>query len=308
VFEGVTVASIPLTVPEGSVASYKAANVWRDFIYVPTVAPSTFVVTFDANGGAVTPASGVTGADGKLAAALPVPTRAATATHTYTFAGWFDAAVGGAAVTADKVYAANTTIYAQWTAAEIPVVPGTGKTYSVTWDARGGTVSVTTQTVDSGVVVTSAVATKPGYKFGGWYKDSTYKAYQAFPFSATEDIALYARWKRAVFAPGVALGPNPLAKAVGGVGIFREGDAIKPATLTVYDAVGNVVNKIKIADVGALRATPFSDDPGDRRRVGAWDLRDAKGRLVPDGTYLVRGKVTLVDGTVEKVSVLVGVR
>jgi hypothetical protein len=37
-------------------------------------------------------------------------------------------------------------------------------------------------------------------------------------------------------------------------------------------------------------------------------LRDAKGRLVPEGTYLVRGKVTLVDGTVEKVSVLVGVR
>jgi uncharacterized repeat protein (TIGR02543 family) len=186
-----------------------------------------------------------------------------------------------------------------------PIEP---KTYTITWIPNGGTVgSAAPATVDSGSVINAATVTRPDYKFGGWYLDAAFKQYAVFPITATSDITLHARWKRAVFAPGVAMGPNPLSKSAKEVGIFRDGDLIQPATLTVYDAVGNVVNKIKIADVGANKYSPHDDD-GDRRKVGSWDLRDAKGRLVPEGTYLVRGKVTLVDGTVEKVSVLVGVR
>jgi uncharacterized repeat protein (TIGR02543 family) len=185
------------------------------------------------------------------------------------------------------------------------------KKYTVTWNVNNGTLANGTlapATVDSGSVINAATVTRPDYKFGGWYLDADFKEYAVFPITTTKDITLYARWKRAVFAPGVAVGPNPLLKSAKEIGIFREGDLIKPTTLIVYDAVGNVINKIKIADVGADGNRPVADDPGDRRKVGSWDLRDAKGRLVPEGTYLVRGKVTLVDGTVEKVSVLVGVR
>lgn len=32
----------------------------------------------------------------------------------YTFKGWFDAAIGGNAITTDTVFTANTTVYAQW--------------------------------------------------------------------------------------------------------------------------------------------------------------------------------------------------
>jgi len=38
-----------------------------------------------------------------------------------------------------------------------------------------------------------------------------------------------------------------------------------------------------------------------------WDLRDAKGRIVPKSTYLVKGVVVGVDGKKEKVSVLLRV-
>jgi len=38
------------------------------------------------------------------------------------------------------------------------------------------------------------------------------------------------------------------------------------------------------------------------------DLRDVKGRHVSEGTYLARGKVVAVNGRVEAVAVVVGIR
>jgi uncharacterized repeat protein (TIGR02543 family) len=235
-------------------------------------------------------------ADGALPAGLALNPATGVISGTPTMAG-----ASTFSVTASNAYGALPAV-----AFSITVAAPT--TYAVTWNANGGIVSLAAQTaVDSGAAITAAVAMRPDYKFGGWYLDPALKQYAVFPIIATSDITLYARWKRAVFAPGVAMGPNPLLKSAGEVGIFRDGDLIQPTTLTVYDAVGNAIRKIDIADVGANKYSPLSDD-GDRRQVGSWDLRDAKGRPVPEGTYLLRGKVTLVDGTVERVSVLVGVR
>jgi len=83
-------------------------------------------------------------------------------------------------------------------------------------------------------------------------------------------------------------GPNPVARSSGNVNFFRQGKWIESATLTIFDASGNVVNRIKITD-NAL-------DGQSRREVGSWDLKDAKGRPVSEGTYLVRGTVTASDG------------
>ena len=71
---------------------------------------TSYTITFDASGGTVNPMSAKTGDDGKLAA-LPEPTR-----EGYTFDGWYTAATGGTAVTVSRVYTANATIYARWTA------------------------------------------------------------------------------------------------------------------------------------------------------------------------------------------------
>lgn len=71
---------------------------------------ATYTVTFDANGGTVTPSGAVTGADGKLSA-LPTPTRSGS----YRFDGWFTEAGAGTQVTPDTVFIKDGTIYARWT-------------------------------------------------------------------------------------------------------------------------------------------------------------------------------------------------
>lgn len=78
-----------------------------------TVAPPAparaYTVTFDAGGGSVSPASAQTGTDGRLPSGLPVPLRSG-----YSFAGWFTARTGGTQMAPDRIYIADTTIYAQW--------------------------------------------------------------------------------------------------------------------------------------------------------------------------------------------------
>ncbi|MCL2182681.1 MAG: hypothetical protein FWB85_04340 [Chitinispirillia bacterium] len=94
-------------------------------------------------------------------------------------------------------------------------------------------------------------------------------------------------------------GPNPVLRAAGAVSFFWQGKALAGGTLSVYDAQGNLVKKVSISDAGAGTA---------RRAVGAWDLTDAKGRAVSEGTYLVRGEVRAQDGGKERVSCKLGVR
>ena len=71
--------------------------------------PTTYTINLNANGGSISPASAVTGTDGRLTS-LPTPARSS-----YTFNGWFTAASGGTQVTTGTVFASNAIIFAQWT-------------------------------------------------------------------------------------------------------------------------------------------------------------------------------------------------
>ena len=95
-------------------------------------------------------------------------------------------------------------------------------------------------------------------------------------------------------------GPNPVARQNGGVSFFWGGKTVGNATLYVYDAAGNIVRKIGISDDSAVRF--------GKRSVGAWDLRDSKGRPVPEGSYAVKGAISTKDGKKEKVSLILGVK
>jgi hypothetical protein len=126
-------------------------------------------------------------------------------------------------------------------------------------------------------------------------------------------------------------GPNPVERSSGVMNFFWQGKRIDNTTLTIFDASGNAVNKIRVTD-GANQRTDrhpslrthnanagddgnlFTSAQANRpvvaessRIVGTWDLKDTKGRQVSKGTYLVRGTIT-VDGKKERVSVMVGVR
>jgi len=107
-------------------------------------------------------------------------------------------------------------------------------------------------------------------------------------------------------------GPNPVSKSSGEVKFFA--GAAARGTLTIYDASGNVVNKIIISNRRGVARNALTNNTrtGDfvdtsRRIVGSWDLADRRGRIVADGTYLVKGTI-IVDGKKERVSVVVGVR
>jgi hypothetical protein len=91
--------------------------------------------------------------------------------------------------------------------------------------------------------------------------------------------------------------PNPVLKADGAVNFYWRGGCIESAGLIIYDASGNIVNKISITD---------NCNTTSRRLVGSWDLRDARNKPVDGGTYLVRGTV-IVGGKIETVSLMVGI-
>lgn len=76
--------------------------------YKPGTPSTDHTITFDANGGSVSPTT-VTTVSGKLTS-LPIPTRSGS----YRFDGWFTAASGGTRVTTETVFDADTTIYAHW--------------------------------------------------------------------------------------------------------------------------------------------------------------------------------------------------
>jgi uncharacterized protein (TIGR02145 family)/uncharacterized repeat protein (TIGR02543 family) len=75
-----------------------------------------YTITFDANGGTVSPTSVKTGADGKLTN-LPTPTRGND-----TFNGWFTDMTGNTNVTKGTEFSGDTTIYAQWTVVPTPPI------------------------------------------------------------------------------------------------------------------------------------------------------------------------------------------
>jgi len=124
--------------------------------------------------------------------------------------------------------------------------------------------------------------------------------------SANREIPSSNPGKIAVISPAAALsaefaaGPNPVAKRSGGVTFFRSGAAAANGTLYVYDASGNFVRKIAVSG--------GSDGAFGKRAVGSWDLRDSKGRSVPEGSYAVKGAFLTKAGVKEKVSLILGVK
>ena len=114
-------------------------------------------VTFDANGGSVSPTSKEV-VYGQAYGTLPIPVR-----DGYTFNGWI---YNGAEVKADSIVQApnDHTLTAWWDSNE----------RIVTFDPNGGTVSPTSKTVMfGGPYGTLPVPVRPGYTFAGWWYGNT---------------------------------------------------------------------------------------------------------------------------------------
>ena len=133
-------------------------------------------ITLDPNGGTLPEYSLVEGA------ALPIPSRIG-----YTFAGWY----GNPEFTGDPVTdvptgsTVNLTFYAAWTP----------NTYTVIFDANGGSVDPTSAVTVAGKLTSLPIPTYDGYNFLGWYtqKDGGDKVTTDTVF--TVDSTIYAHWQ-----------------------------------------------------------------------------------------------------------------
>jgi len=90
--------------------------------------PEQFTVTFNANGGTVSPASKTEISGTEII--LPIPVRG-----NHTFNGWFTAQSGGTSVMSPHVITANITLYAQW--AENTILGNCGQ---INWSANNITI------------------------------------------------------------------------------------------------------------------------------------------------------------------------
>jgi uncharacterized repeat protein (TIGR02543 family) len=188
--------------PHGGSYDTLEAFQWLDEV-LEDAAEETYTITFNANGGSVTPAYAQTGADGKLAS-LPTPTQSG-----YTFNGWFTAASGGISVTTSTVFTQDATIYAQWTRNSNGGGGGSSLTYyTVTFDSNGGS-AVTGKSVASGGTVSKpADPTRDGYTFAGWYTDEAGTTAYDFSSKVTGNLTLYAGWEKQTTNPFTDVGEN----------------------------------------------------------------------------------------------------
>lgn len=132
-------------------------------------------ITLNPNGGALPEYSLVAGA------ALPIPTKTG-----YTFAGWYEnQEFSGDPVTDVSTDSTkNLNFYAKWTA----------NTYTVIFDANGGSVNPTSAVTVAGKLTSLPTPTYDGYDFIGWYtqKDGGEKVTTDTVFAM--DSTIYAHW------------------------------------------------------------------------------------------------------------------
>jgi len=316
IFRNIDITNICLYVPESSLDAYSSAYAWKDFGCIGVIR----TVTFNSQGGSLV--SPLPVGHGTKAAKPDDPIRSG-----YVFDGWYldEEYTGVWNFTANAV-TSDITLYAKWL-----------RVYNVTFYSLGGN-SVSSQDVAYGRKITKpADPVRTGFTFDGWYQNEQYTVVSEWYFDTdivTADVSLYAKWvlQIAVLSPNRVIppstpganadgetpvnhltgeftaGPNPVNKQSGDINFFWQGNRIDKSALTIYDAFGNIINKVKITDNVLNNHHVYRGGSQSRRIVGSWDLTDSKGRLVSEGTYLVRGVVTTSDGKRERVSVLVGVK
>lgn len=183
--------------------TFRNFNEWHDdsatknlSLSVSVPAWTSYTVSYNANGGKDAPDNQTKWKDITLPLSSTKPTRTG-----YTFNSWNTASGGtGTKYNPGGNYTANAdaTLYAQWT----PI------TYTVTYDANGGSGAPSNQTKTYGVTLTlsSTKPTRTGYNFIGWgtSKSATTATYSAGgSYTNNASITLYAIWATSYKKPTI---------------------------------------------------------------------------------------------------------
>ena len=136
-------------------------------------------ITFDSNGGSEVAPIQMYAYPAK-AQAPASPTR-----EGYTFTGWYTDENCEYAFNWNGNVVFHTTLYAGW---------HEDGTYTITYNANGGTAVKTEETVAEGSTVTLTSAAKDGFTFAGWYLNDEYVGTYGETFTPEADVTLTAAW------------------------------------------------------------------------------------------------------------------
>ena len=148
------------TQPGGGGTPYtdgQSYNFADDLVLYAQWTPNQYTVTFDGNGGGTASSTSKT-----VTYASTYGTLATVSRTGYTFTGWYTAQTDGSLVTAATSVstAAPHTLYARWSV----------NSYTVSFDAQGGSPTPGNQSVAYGSLVTNPGSpTRTNYTFNGWY-------------------------------------------------------------------------------------------------------------------------------------------
>lgn len=192
---GKTNASQSLTAT-GGITNYSSVyNNPTGSCSVSVSAKTSYTVSYNANGGSGAPSSQTKWYGETLTLSTTQPTRTG-----YTFDGWNTNASGtGTDYSVGDTYTANSalTLYAKWT----PI------TYTVSYNANGGTNAPSSQTKTHGIdlTLTSDTPTRSGFNFIGWATSSEGAvAYSpSGTYSTNANVELYAVWVSAYQPPQI---------------------------------------------------------------------------------------------------------
>ncbi len=210
-----------------TVASYAAGGVYSADASITLYAvwsknPSTYTISYNANGGSGAPSSQTKTENVTLTLSSTRPTRSG-----YTFMGWSTSSTASyATYSAGGSYTANasTTLYAVWSK--------NTSYYTVSYNANGGTGAPASQTKTENVTLTlsSTRPTRSGYTFLGWSTSSSATSPSYYPggsYTANASRTLYAVWERDVSYYTVSYYAN------GGSGAPASQTKVEDVTLTL---------------------------------------------------------------------------
>ena len=156
-----------------------------------TVASRTFTATFVMNGGTIVDANNVSRKSCEFVEDALIFEKLTYSKPGYQFKGWYRDSAFANLFSVDGVGATmpseNITLYAKWNALS----------YSVLFDANGGTVGTESMSALSDVAIGDLpLPTRQYYTFDGWFTDPTdgTQVTAGTKFARTEDITVYAHW------------------------------------------------------------------------------------------------------------------
>lgn len=251
----------------------------RSDIYTSWTVPAkpSYKVSYNANGGSGAPSDQTKWYGENLTLSSTKPTRTG-----YTFAGWNTNSSGtGTNYSSGGTYTGNAavTLYAKWTAI----------TYTVSYNANGGTGAPGNQTKTYGKTLTlsSTRPTRTNYNFKGWATSSTATSAQYQPggsFTTNATTTLYAVWQLAYVAPRIT---NLAANRCNSAGTYTEDGTYAKITFNWATDRSIAVGAVKIVCNGTTyTASGTSGTSGSVTHVvGA-------GALSTENSYTVTVTVT----------------